>query len=149
MISVRYGAAADQRSNRIPNSAAVASKSARRVSTSITSATSKSTRMKNRPCSASPNCWLSRMLPPCRMRNDVTACTMPGRSSHAMVRTKSPTGSLGTGAPKVMARFSWVRGGGGGSVAELGPTADDVLLELLAHRVVDRRRLVLLELLLV
>ena len=95
MIRVRYGAAADHSSKSISNSAAVAAKSDRRASSDVGESTSKSIRMKNRPACWSPNCWLSMMLPPCSMRNDVTACTMPGRSGQARVRTKSPTGSLG------------------------------------------------------
>ena len=96
MISVRYGAEADHSSKSISNSAAVAAKSvAERLGRRSGESTSKSIRMKNRPACWSPNCWLSMMLPPCSMRNDVTACTMPGRSGQARVRTKSPTGSLG------------------------------------------------------
>src|SRR3954470_7899978 len=91
--------------------------------------------MKNRPACWSPNCWLSMMLPPCRIRNVVTACTMPGRSGPDRVRTKSPTGSWGT----------WDIG----LVPQLGAAAYDVLLELLSDRVVERGLLVVLELLLV
>src|SRR4051812_31307539 len=66
---------------------------------------------------------------------------MPGRSGQASVMTKSPAGSV-EGAMGM----GWLRSL---SVAELGAPAYDVLLELLAHGVVDRRLLVVLEPLLV
>ena len=59
----------------------------------------KSMRMKNRPERRSPNCWLSRMLPPWRTRKPLTACTIPGRSGHESTRTKSPDAAVAEAVP--------------------------------------------------
>ena len=87
MISVRYGAVASQSSKRISNSSATGANAARSASTSVGPGTSKSMRMKKRPVSRSPNCWLSTMLPPRATRKPDTACTMPGRSGQERMRT--------------------------------------------------------------
>ena len=95
MTRVRYGARAPQISKDISNRFATAPKSARSVSSvAVASAIEKSMRMKNRPLSRSPNCWLSMMLPPCSTRNPDTAYTMPGWSGQSRMRTKSPDGLL-------------------------------------------------------
>ena len=59
--------------------------------------TTKSMRMKNRPVSRSPNCWLSTMLPPWPTRKPETACTTPGRSGQVRTSTKSPDGAVARG----------------------------------------------------
>ena len=56
--------------------------------------TEKCTRMKNRPPSGSPNCWLVMMLAERCTRKPDTAYTMPGLSGQERVRmNSSPVGS--------------------------------------------------------
>ena len=68
MIRVRYGARASHSSKVMSSLRATSAKATRSSSALICSApvpgTEKSMRMKNRPVSWSPNCWLSMMLPP-------------------------------------------------------------------------------------
>ena len=99
ITSVRYGAAATQSSNSIAKESATSAKSRRSVSASTGSPTAKSMRMKNRPESRSPYCWLSRMLPPRRTRKPLTACTIPGRSGQESTSTKSPAAAVAGAVP--------------------------------------------------
>src|SRR3712207_6777087 len=70
----------------MPNSPATARKSADRRSASVSSAQTNSVRRNSCPRRASSNCWCSTMSQPCSNRNELTACTMPGRSGQLSVR---------------------------------------------------------------
>src|SRR3954467_12124358 len=70
----------------MPNSSATAWKSAARRSASVSSAETNAVRRNSWPRTASSNCWCSTMSQPCSNRNELTACTMPGRSWQLSVR---------------------------------------------------------------
>src|SRR3712207_4613871 len=70
----------------MPNSSATARKSVERRSQSVSSAQTKAVRRNSCPRTASSNCWCSTMSQPCPNRNELTACTMPGRSWQLSVR---------------------------------------------------------------
>src|SRR5215212_3601772 len=70
----------------MPNWSATAWKSADRRSASASSAQTKAVRRNSWPRTASSNCWCSTMSQPCWNRNELTACTMPGRSEQLSVR---------------------------------------------------------------
>src|SRR5918997_6145319 len=72
----------------MPKSMATVWNSAVRRSASMSSAQTNSVRRNNCPRSASSNCWCSTMSQPCSNRNELTACTMPGRSAQLSVRVK-------------------------------------------------------------
>src|ERR687889_2665773 len=70
----------------MPNWSATAWKSADRRSASVSSAQTNAVRRNSWPRTASSNCWCSTMSQPCSKRNELTACTMPGRSWQLSVR---------------------------------------------------------------
>src|SRR3954471_8234277 len=70
----------------MPNSSATASKSADRRSLPVSCEQTNAVRRNNCPRTASSNCWCSTMSHPCSNRNELTACTMPGRSWQLSVR---------------------------------------------------------------
>src|SRR3954454_3498571 len=70
----------------MPNSSATASKSADRRSLPGSCEQTNAVRRNNGPRTASSNCWCSTMSQPCSNRNELTACTMPGRSWQLSVR---------------------------------------------------------------
>src|ERR671921_189676 len=72
----------------MPNSAATEAKAVDRRSGAVPSAQTKAVRRKSWPRTASSNCWCSTMSQPCWNRNELTACTMPGRSWQLSVRVK-------------------------------------------------------------
>src|ERR671916_842002 len=72
----------------MPKSSATAWKSADRRSASVSSEQTKAVRRNSCPRTASSNCWCSTMSHPCSNRNELTACTMPGRSWQLSVRVK-------------------------------------------------------------
>src|SRR5918995_442106 len=72
----------------MPNMSATARKAPDKRSTSASSAHTKAVRRNSCPRSASSNCWCSTMSQPCSNRNELTACTMPGRSAQLSVRVK-------------------------------------------------------------
>src|ERR687890_1136500 len=72
----------------MPNSSATGRKASDKRSTSASSAHTKAVRRNSCPRSASSNCWCSTMSQPCSNRNELTACTMPGRSWQLSVRVK-------------------------------------------------------------
>src|SRR4051794_37016588 len=76
----------------MPNSSATAWKSADRQSASVSSAQTNAVRRNSWPRRASSNCWCSTMSQPCSNRNELTACTMPGRSWQHRVNGRA-TGS--------------------------------------------------------
>src|SRR3954464_11115031 len=82
----------------MPNSSATAWKSAQRRSQSVSSAQMKAVRRNSWPRTASSNCWCSTMSQPCSNRNELTACTMPGRSWQLSVRVNG----WGTGASSAL-----------------------------------------------
>src|SRR5687768_2551082 len=70
----------------MPNSSAAAAKALERRSASVSSAQTKAVRRNSWPRTASSNCWCSTMSQPWPNRNELTACTMPGRSWQLSVR---------------------------------------------------------------
>src|SRR5918912_2951021 len=70
----------------MPNSSATGSNAAVRRSASVSSVLTNSVRRNSWPRMASSNCWCSTISQPCRNRNELTACTMPGRSWQLSVR---------------------------------------------------------------
>src|SRR4029453_1326063 len=64
----------------MPNSSATGRNAAERRSASVFSAETNAVRRNRCPRRASSNCWCSTMSQPCSNRNELTACTMPGRS---------------------------------------------------------------------
>src|SRR5215217_4461109 len=72
----------------MPNSSATTWKAADRRPASVSSAHTKAVRRNSCPRSGSSNCWCSTMSQPCSNRNELTACTMPGRSGQLSVRVK-------------------------------------------------------------
>src|SRR5687768_6670608 len=72
----------------MPKSSATVRKSSDRRSASVSSALTNSVRRKSCPRRGSSNCWCSTMSQPCSNRNELTACTMPGRSGQLSVRVK-------------------------------------------------------------
>src|ERR671933_2584820 len=72
----------------MPNSAATRPNAVARAPASVSSVLRKAVRRNSWPRRASSNCWCSTMSQPCRNRNEVTACTMPGRSGQLSVRVK-------------------------------------------------------------
>src|SRR5918998_1018185 len=72
----------------MPNSSATPWKSADRRSASVSSEQTNAVRRNSWPRTASSNCWCSTMSQPCSKRNELTACTMPGRSWQLSVRVK-------------------------------------------------------------
>src|SRR4028119_793961 len=70
----------------MPNASATARKSAERRAQSVSSEQTKAVRRNSCPRTASSNCWCSTMSQPCWNRNELTACTMPGRSWQLSVR---------------------------------------------------------------
>src|SRR5918997_3816058 len=72
----------------MPKSSATARNPSDRRSASVASLQTNSVRRNNCPRTGSSNCWCSTMSQPCSNRNDVTACTMPGRSGQLSVRVK-------------------------------------------------------------
>src|ERR671928_641734 len=72
----------------MPNSSATGPKPAKRRSASVSSAETNAVRRNSWPRRASSNCWCSTMSQPCWNRNELTACTMPGRSWQLSVRVK-------------------------------------------------------------
>src|SRR5215212_2207772 len=72
----------------MPNWSATAWKSADRRSAPVSSEQTNAVRRNSWPRTASSNCWCSTMSQPCSNRNELTACTMPGRSWQLSVRVK-------------------------------------------------------------
>src|SRR4028119_620702 len=72
----------------MPTAPAPGWKAADSRSASVSSAHTKAVRRNSCPRSASSNCWCSTMSQPCSNRNELTACTMPGRSAQLSVRVK-------------------------------------------------------------
>src|SRR3712207_1628141 len=70
----------------MPNSPATGPKAAARRSASVPGGPTNSVRRNSCPRRASSNCWCSTMSQPCSKRNELTACTMPGRSWQLSVR---------------------------------------------------------------
>src|ERR687890_1389717 len=70
----------------MPNWSATAWKSADRRSASVSSEQTNAVRRNSWPRTASSNCWCSTMSQPCSKRNELPACTMPGRSWQLSVR---------------------------------------------------------------
>src|SRR4051794_6197589 len=70
----------------IPNSSATGANAADSRSASVSSAETNAVRRNNWPRRASSNCWCSTMSQPWSNRNELTACTMPGRSGQLSVR---------------------------------------------------------------
>src|ERR671914_376716 len=65
-----------------------ARKSADRRAASVSCEQTNAVRRNSCPRTASSNCWCSTMSQPCSNRNELTACTMPGRSGQLSVRVK-------------------------------------------------------------
>src|SRR5919205_4338430 len=72
----------------MPNSSATEPKPADNRSTSVSWAHTNAVRRNSWPRTASSNCWCSTMSQPCSNRNELTACTIPGRSWQLSVRVK-------------------------------------------------------------
>src|SRR5919206_61124 len=72
----------------MPNSSATGPKAAVSRSASVSWAQTNAVRRNSCPRTASSNCWCSTMSQPCSNRNELTACTMPGRSRQLSVRVK-------------------------------------------------------------
>src|SRR5918997_3679977 len=72
----------------MPKSSATVWTPADRRSASVSSAQTNSVRRNSCPRTGSSNCWCSTMSQPCSNRNELTACTMPGRSGQLSVRVK-------------------------------------------------------------
>src|SRR3712207_2335567 len=70
----------------MPNCSATGPNAAESRSGSASSALTKAVRRNSWPRTASSNCWCSTMSQPCWNRNELTACTMPGRSAQLSVR---------------------------------------------------------------
>src|SRR3954470_15714234 len=70
----------------MPNSSAIPRKASESRPASPPSAQTNAVRRKSWPRTASSNCWCSTMSQPCSNRNELTACTMPGRSWQLSVR---------------------------------------------------------------
>src|SRR5215211_9501969 len=72
----------------MPNSSATARNFADSRSAPVSSEQTNAVRRNSWPRTASSNCWCSTMSQPCSKRNELTACTMPGRSGQLSVRVK-------------------------------------------------------------
>src|SRR5918999_2258105 len=72
----------------MPKSSATARKSADRRAASVSCEQTNAVRRNSCPRRGSSNCWCSTMSQPCSNRNELTACTMPGRSGQLSVRVK-------------------------------------------------------------
>src|SRR5919206_1778883 len=70
----------------MPNSSATGPKAAVSRSASVSWAQTNAVRRNSCPRTGSSNCWCSTMSQPCSNRNELTACTMPGRSWQLSVR---------------------------------------------------------------
>src|SRR3954468_15701063 len=70
----------------MPNASATGPKPADSRSASVSSAQTNAVRRNSCPRTASSNCWCSTMSHPWSNRNELTACTMPGRSGQLRVR---------------------------------------------------------------
>src|SRR4051794_35299649 len=72
----------------MPKSSATVRNSADSRSASVSCEQTNAVRRNSWPRTASSNCWCSTMSQPCSNRNELTACTMPGRSWQLSVRVK-------------------------------------------------------------
>src|ERR687889_212099 len=70
----------------MPNSSATPRNASESRPASASSAPTNAVRRNSWPRTASSNCWCSTMSQPCSKRNELTACTMPGRSWQLSVR---------------------------------------------------------------
>src|ERR671917_1071664 len=70
----------------MPNWSATARNCADRRWAPVSSEQTNAVRRNSWPRTASSNCWCSTMSQPCSKRNELTACTMPGRSWQLSVR---------------------------------------------------------------
>src|ERR671926_1908737 len=70
----------------MPNASATGPNPADSRSASVSSAQTNAVRRNSCPRTASSNCWCSTMSQPWSNRNELTACTMPGRSWQLSVR---------------------------------------------------------------
>src|SRR3954463_10252120 len=70
----------------MPKSSATVRNSADSRSASVSCEQTNAVRRNSWPRTASSNCWCSTMSQPCWNRNELTACTMPGRSWQLSVR---------------------------------------------------------------